>query len=215
MMGMVWKDFLVMRKQLGYYLAFCAVYAGLVLVGSMPYSVLAGMVAMVGVAVPMSSFAFDEQARWDKFAAAAPAGRRGIVLGKYLFALLSTGVGVVFTAGALTAMAAAGAIPVEAWWEPLAVVAACGCASLVMNSVYLPFLFKYGAEKARVLGIVTFGFIFGMCALLAWQSERSGTALALPAWLPGLLPLLAAAGTAAALACSLWMSMGIYRRKAL
>ena len=41
-------------------------------------------VALIGLFLPMSSIGYDDQARWEKFAVATPAGRRGVVAGKYL-----------------------------------------------------------------------------------------------------------------------------------
>ena len=127
MFGFVCKDFLVGRKNILYYFGFLVIYGVLSAMGVFPYSVLAGLVALVGLMLPMSSFAYDDQARWEKFAAATPAGRRGVVGGKYLFALLCTAGASVLVGAILTVMALLGKVDAEVWWEPLAVVGACVC----------------------------------------------------------------------------------------
>ena len=215
MFGFALKDFLVMRKNIYYYFGFMVLYGVLSAVGVFPYSVLAGLVALVGLMLPMSSFAYDDQARWEKFAAAAPAGRRGVVRGKYLFALLGTGASAVLVAAILTVMWLLNAVELEVWWEPLAVVGACACFTLLLDSVFLPFLLKFGAEKARILSMLVFAAVFGGMALLAFLVEKGFKLPAAPEGLLALLPLLLAGVTAAALGVSYAVSLRIYGKKEL
>lgn len=213
MFGFVLKDFYVMRKNINYYFGFLVLYGVLSAMGVFPYSVLAGMVALVGLMLPMSSFAYDDQARWDKFAAATPAGRRGVVGGKYLFALLGTAVAAVVVSACLMAMSMLGKVEAEVWWEPLAVVAACACVTLLLDSIFLPFLVKFGAEKARILSMLVFGVVFGGMALLALLEENGITLPHIPEAVIVLLPWLLAAATVALFAGSYALSLGIYRKK--
>lgn len=215
MFGFVCKDFFVGRKNILYYFGFLVIYGALSIAGVFPYSVLAGLVALVGLMLPMSSFAYDDQARWEKFAAATPAGRRGVVQGKYLYALLCTAGAAVLVAVILTAMSLLGAVDTEVWWEPLAVVGACVCVTLLLDSVFLPFLLKYGSEKARMLSMMVFAVVFGSMALLAWLTEHGWH---FPAPSPGLAvlaPALLAAVTVAALAASYGIALSVYRKKQL
>ena len=213
MFGFVCKDFLVGRKNILYYFGFLVIYGVLSIMGVFPYSVLAGLVALVGLMLPMSSFAYDDQARWEKFAAATPAGRRGVVGGKYLFALLCTAGASVLVAVILTAMSVLGTVEAEVWWEPLAVVGACACFTLLLDSIFLPFLLKFGSEKARMLSMLVFAAVFGGMALLAFLVERGfHFPTPSPAFVT-LVPFLMAAATAAALAASYAVSLGLYRKK--
>lgn len=215
MFGLVIKDFYVMRKNVTYYFGFLVIYGFLAACGVFPYSILAGMVAMVGLMLPMSSFAFDDQAKWEKFAAATPAGRRGVVQGKYLFALLGTLGSAVLVGAILMVMSLLGTVETEAWWEPLAVVGACACVTLLVNSVFLPFLLKFGAEKARLMGLLVFAMVFGGMALLAFLVERGFTIPEISPAAVTLIPVLLVAVTAAALWASYAISLEIYKRKEL
>lgn len=215
MFGLVIKDFLVMRKNVTYYFGFMVVYGFLSAMGVFPYSILAGMVTLVGLMLPMSSFSYDDIAKWEKFAAAAPAGRRGVVQGKYLFALLGTLASAALVGAILTAATLLGIVETELWWEPLAVVGACVCATLLMDSIFLPFLLKYGAEKARIMSLLVFAVVFGGMALLALLVEKGFTLPEIPPMAITLIPVLLVAGTVAALAASYGISLGIYRKKEL
>ena len=156
MFGFVCKDFFVGRKNTLYYFGFLVIYGVLSVAGVFPYSILAGMVALVGLMLPMSSFAYDDQARWEKFAAATPAGRRGVVQGKYLFTLLVTLAASVLSGALLTALYLLGKTDAEVWWEPLAVSAAICLVGLLLDSVILPVIFKFGSEKSRVISMIIF-----------------------------------------------------------
>lgn len=213
MFGLVCKDFLVGRKNILYYFGFLVIYGVLSVMGVFPYSILAGMVALVGLMLPMSSFAYDDQARWEKFAAATPAGRRGVVQGKYLFALLCTAGASILVGVILTVMSLLGTVETDAWWEPLAVVAACACFTLLLDSLFLPFLLKYGSEKARMLFMLVFVTVFGGMALLAFLAERDWHFPAVPPVLVTLTPILLAAATVTALAVSYGIALRIYQKK--
>lgn len=213
MYGLVLKDFLVARKNILYYFGFLVFYGIMSAMGVFPYSILAGLVVLVGLMLPMSSFAYDDQARWEKFAAVTPAGRRGVVQGKYLFALLCTLSSAVLIAVILTVMALLGTVDAEVWWEPLAVVGACACITLLLDSVFLPFLLKFGAEKTRMLTMLVFVVVFGGMALLAFLVEHGFHLPALPPVFVALAPILFAAATAAALGVSYGISLGVYGKK--
>ena len=213
MFGFVCKDFFVGRKNTLYYFGFLVIYGVLSAAGVFPYSILAGIVAMVGLMLPMSSFAYDDQARWEKFAAATPAGRRGVVQGKYLFTLLVTLAASVLSGALLTALYLLGKTDAEVWWEPLAVVGACTCFTLLLDSVFLPFLLKFGSEKARMLTMLVFAAVFGGMALLAFLVEHGFHFPAPSPLFVTLVPILLVAAVIAALGVSYGISQRVYRKK--
>lgn len=213
MTGLILKDFFVARKNIQYYFGFLVIYGLLSMAGVFPYSVMAGMVALTGMMLPMASFSYDDIAKWEKFAVASPAGRRGVVQGKYSFALLGTFAAAVLVAVLLTAAALLGKIDVEFWWEPLVVVGVCSCMTLLLDSIMLPFLLKYGAEKARIISLLIFASVFGGMALLAYLVEGGFTFPTIPAQVLVLLPALLVVVTVAGLAVSYAVSLGIYGKK--
>ena len=214
MMGLVYKDIMVMKKQICYYLAFFVVYGFLSVTGVLPLgTILGAMVAMVGIMVPMSAMAYDEQAKWDKFAAATPVGRRGIVGGKYLLALLTIGTtGLLSSAVALvlllTGLADGDVV------EFLLSILGCALAAVFLNAVLLPIIFHFGVEKSRVLFLILFALIFGGVGLLSWAAQKSG-GLHLPQLSTPLVFAVLLAAAVAALAVSYPISLGIMGRKEL
>ena len=173
MTGLILKDFLVLKKTLRYYVFLMAVYSFFALTGTFTYSIISGFAVMLGAMGPMSAFAYDEQARWDKFAGASPVGRKGVVTARYLFALILLGVGGIIAALVSLGVTRFGKAEVSVWWEPLVVTAAICLVGVLLDSVLLPVIFKFGSEKSRIIGMVIFVTCFGGMALLSWLTEES------------------------------------------
>lgn len=194
MSGLILKDLLVLRKQGKSYLLIIGIYMVLAFVGVFDYSILSTMMVVLTMMLPMATFSYDELARWDKFAAAMPVGRSGIVKAKYLMALaVIGGAGLLcFVVNIIVAM-----IDHEA--QLGALMAALGGslgAGLLINAAILPLLFKYGAEKSRsmmmVVMLVVFILVFGLITI----AGEGGFALtnAMTAVIPWLAALLVLGG---------------------
>ena len=77
MTGLIYKDFLALKGHLTTYLVFFLVYGGLCLSGVFTASVLCGMVVLMSLITPMTTVTSDDVSRWNRFAIATPACRRG------------------------------------------------------------------------------------------------------------------------------------------
>ena len=88
MTGLMMKDALVMRKTLRLYALFLLFYSGLAVLGVFPMSMALAMVEVIVMVLPISSFSYDEAAKWDRYAAVLPVGRTAVVKARYLFLLL-------------------------------------------------------------------------------------------------------------------------------
>ena len=88
MTGLMMKDALVMRKTLRLYALFLLFYSGLAVLGVFPMSMALAMVEVIVMVLPISSFSYDEEAKWDRYAAVLPVGRTAVVKARYLFLLL-------------------------------------------------------------------------------------------------------------------------------
>ena len=212
MTGLIYKDFLALKGHLTTYLVFFLVYGGLCLSGVFTASVLCGMVVLMSLITPMTTVTSDDVSRWNRFAIATPACRRGVVTGKYLFTLLVTLASTVFVSLLLVVLALAGGLE-EPLSELLLSALACAGIALIMNAVALPLLLKFGAEKARMVSMALFLLVFAGFALLGLAADRGLALPAPPAWvltaLPGLLAILAVGG----FALSYCIAQAIYARK--
>ena len=88
MSGLIWKDLMVLRKTLKTYGLFFLFYFLMAAVGLFNISFVTAVLQLIVIMLPMSAFAYDEQAKWDRYAIALPLGRRRVVAARYLFTLL-------------------------------------------------------------------------------------------------------------------------------
>ena len=212
MTGLLYKDFLALKGHLSTYVVFFVIYGGLCAAGVFSPSVLGGMVVLISIITPMTTVTSDDISRWNRFAIATPACRRGVVAGKYLFTLLMVLLSTAVVSLLMVALSPTGRLDAPLG-EVLLAVLACGGIALLMNAVVLPLLLKFGAEKARMISMALFLVVFGGFALVGLAAGNGFTLPAPPAWLiaalPGLLALLAVGG----FVLSYFIAQAVYAKK--
>ncbi len=213
MMGLVLKDLYVMKSMGRSYLLMFGVFAVMTLMGMYDgISFVSFLMVMMLIMMPINTFAYDEQAKWDRFAAATPAGRKGVVAGKYLFSALLLVVGLVLCAGLQAVLYALGLHGDESLMDMLMAVVISVSVGTILNAVLLPLLFKFGTQKSRVFLMVCVGLVTASAVILLGMASDSvpniGSLLGL---LGGLIPILAVG----LLVISYFISQGIYGKKEL
>lgn len=213
MTGLIYKDFLALKGHLSTYVVFFVIYGGLCIAGVFSPSVLAGMVVLISIITPMTTVTSDDISRWNRFAVASPACRRGVVAGKYLFTLLMVLLSAVLVAVLLVVLALAGGLGDGSLAEYLLATLACGGIALLLNGVTLPLLLKFGAEKARMVSMALFLVAFGGTALAGLAVDSGFAFPAPPAWvvaaIPGLLAILSVGG----FVLSYFIAQAVYAKK--
>lgn len=116
----------------------------------------------------ITTFSFDEHSSWPLYAMIMPVSKKDIVAGKYAVLFAFSLIGIIFgiiagTAGNIVAgnffqMAEdTAAIPL-----PLMALTALSC-STVFGSISIPLAIQFGAEKGRILVLVSFLIPAGLC----------------------------------------------------
>ena len=146
MTGLVLKDILVLRKALKTYLLFLIFYFVMALLDLFSIAFITAFVQVIVMMLPMSSFAYDEQAKWDRYAMALPLGRRTVVRAKYAFVVLMLLAAAAFALLSSVVLSITSAEPVE---ENLAAGVGALSVGLLAVDLTLPLNYKLGAERAR------------------------------------------------------------------
>lgn len=211
MWGLAYKDLLLMRRSLWYYAFLLVIFTAFVLIGSLDAYILSGTAMLFAYMVPLSSFTWDEAVRWEPYAAATPACRRGIADGKYLCSLLVAAGG-----GAVAALLSCLCAVLGRLGDPLGEVLLsclfCTGLALAMEAVLLPILLRFGAKSGGYAMLAVSLPVFGGMLLL-WLLERRGM-VALPNFAHGTF-WLAAVLCALAYAVSWLIARRSYGRKEL
>ena len=213
MTGLIYKDFLALKGHLSTYVVFFVIYGGLCIAGVFSPSVLAGMVVLISIITPMTTVTSDDISRWNRFAVASPACRRGVGAGEDPFTLLVVLLGAVLVGVLLVVLALAGGLGDGSLAEYLLATLACGGIALLLNGVTLPLLLKFGAEKARMVSMALFLVVFGGTALAGLAVDSGFAFPAPPAWvvaaIPGLLAILSVGG----FVLSYFIAQAVYAKK--
>ena len=162
MIGLILKDFLILRKTLRTYLLMMVVYAAIAFSGIWSADIIGVMTVVTVALLPMNVFSYDKQAHWDTYGLALPVGRTKTVAARYLCVLLLCLFSIALTIIAGVALYAAGRVEDPA--EFIIVMAIMGLIAVLMNAVMLPFLYKFGPERARMM----FYGVLGLLVLAGW-----------------------------------------------
>ena len=146
MTGLIWKDFMVSKRTVKAYLGIMIFYAAMTVMGMFSVTFVTAFVSVMLIMLPISAFAYDEQAKWDRYAMSLPIGRSRVVGARYLFTLLIVLVSLAFAllAGATVAVTGKGDL-MEVLVSALTTLAA----GLLIADVLLPLCYKVGPERAR------------------------------------------------------------------
>ena len=161
MTGLILKDLLILRKTLRSYLFMLIVYVGIAFTGVWSADIVGVLLVVMVVMLPMHVFAYDKQAKWDTYGLALPVGRTKTVAARYLCVLLLCLLSVGLTAILGVMLYAAGRVE-----EPVEFLVSCsvmGLMSVLVNAIMLPFLYKFGPERARMM---FFGIMGGIVLLV-------------------------------------------------
>lgn len=153
MTALLYKDFCILKKQM------VPLFLILIVWGALPNLYLNVFAMAYGVVLPYSAMAYDEQSHWNQLCPMFPYSAREIVLSKYvlgwvMLALTLTCAGAVRLCCAHLPGKNLGTFQIEMLFIAL-------CLGLVLLSVNLPLLFRFGTVKGR---LILFFVIATLCA---------------------------------------------------
>lgn len=198
MKALLIKDFLNIKAQGKAILLVLAVWFIISVVNGSG-SFFAALSVVYAILLPLTSVTADDKCGFERYAMTMPLTRTVMALSKYVFALACSLV------MAVIGFAACVVIDRSAINEALATCAACFCVAVVLVSLLLPLVYKYGPEKARlvmmavfVIGFLVFGFVLDRFNV---ELDLNTAFIAMPI---AALVLLAASAA---------VSVGIYKKK--
>lgn len=188
MKGLLLKDWYQVRASMKtLYLTVAVVLVIWVFSASSAYIFPVSYVAIFLGILPVNLLTYDQSAGWVEYGRTLPVSKKTLVAEKYLIGLFCAAAAIVI-GGLFVAV-----IPLRTGTTPgegaLSLLAGSVCAILLINGISLPLLYRFGAEKARLIYILTFaglGALLGGSGAVLDELKQSGPVL-LPGWLPVLL----------------------------
>ena len=204
MAGLLLKDLLSLKKQAIAYGAVAVFYVFLAIAdGNAMF--FGWMLVLLSIMMPLTAVAFDERAKWDKYALTMPVSRTQLVLSKYILSYILIGIAVTI----YIVFSALYGMNIFAKESLLLYAAMIGIAVFFI-SLLMPAIVKFGTEKARIymLAIVMVPTLLVMMIAKSGVPMPSEQTLMHFAYALPVVILLLAVG-------SILLSISIFKRKEL
>ena len=158
--------------------------------------------------IPVTLFSYDEREKWLNYSAVLPASRALQVSAKYLLGLAA--VCAVLAVNALAQSAATLLLPDRSGTRFLPMLLTASALALLLPGIMLPLMYRFGAEKARIVYAVLVGVLCALSFVLMQRDEAPGATGTAP-----LAPALLLPGALALYGVSWLVSIALYRRREL
>ena len=200
MKGLLIKDWKTLLKQMKVMLVIVVVFA------CIPGTYMAAFALFYAAMLPITALAYDERAKWDELAAMMPYTAKAIVGSKYVLGL--TLVLPVLALSMLSRLIVHSAPIVSEDTMSLLITA---CLSLVLMAIDLPFMFRFGVEKGRLIYILlTCVFVV---AGVNYADKLTNTINGIGTAMVTTVPLLLLAAAVIALFISYLVAVRVYRAR--
>ena len=143
MKGLLIKDWKTLVKQTKVMLAIIALLA------CVPSTYMSAFALFYAAMLPVTALAYDERAKWDELAAMMPYTAKAIVGSKYVLGLM-----LVLPVLALSILSRLLVHSTPIVSEDTMSLLITTCLSLILMAINLPFMFRFGVEKGRLIYIV-------------------------------------------------------------
>lgn len=158
MLGLIKKDFLLIKANLKSMAIIFIVYLMLAFQGILDATFI---VPLIGIMLFISTFSYDDFNNWNSYAVTLPDGRRNVIRAKYIASIILTVIlGVVALAiGAGISYTKTNSINVD---EIMSSLMETMLSSVIIISLLYPIVFKFGATNGR---IILFAVVFGIAGI--------------------------------------------------
>ena len=156
MIGLLKKDLFVADKSGRLLLVMAVIFSLIPSMGNFG----ATYAMMLALMMPLTSIAYDERCKWDKYAAMLPYTPGQLVWSKYLLAYFYTVLGgSIIVLGTFLRGMTTGAAD---WELTMELTIMMGVAMLFVMALGLPVIYRFGSEKGRFVMIVIMGLGVGV-----------------------------------------------------
>lgn len=168
MKGLLLNDWFIIWKQCWMQILCIIIFGLLSIVGDNQNFLL--FVVLYSALLPQTVMAYNEKNKWDKMALTMPVSRDQVVGERYLmsFLLVTAAFIICIVFSFIKTLIVGGNINVV-----LQFVLLMGGMTLIINSIYLPVIFRFGMERARLCVIIIAGVIGGLVYMIS-SGEASG-----------------------------------------
>jgi len=202
MSALLLKDFYTLLRQTRLFLLIIVIFA------VMPGSFMAGFAVIYAAMLPITALAYDERSKWDSLAAMMPYTPAEIVISKYVLGYIGIGLAglLALAAQSIVSMVQHNAIELTDAISVLMIA----CVAMIFLAITLPFMFKAGVEKGRILLFVILAAIAAAAMILGTKLDDYFNSVKLQM---NTITLATVTGSVVLNLCSIALAVRFYRTK--
>jgi len=158
MLGLIKKDFLIMKANFKSMAIIFIIYIALAVQGTFDATFV---VPLIGIMLFISTFSYDDFNNWNAYAVTLPDGRKNVVRAKYLSSIIFIVIlGIISLVLSIAInYTKTNSINSE---EVISSLMGTALSCVIIISLLYPIIFKFGATNGR---IILFGVIFGIAGI--------------------------------------------------
>ena len=158
MLGLIKKDFLLIKANLKSMIIIFIIYLVLAFQGTFDVTFI---VPLIGIMLFISTFSYDDFNNWNPYAVTLPNGRKNVVRAKYIASIILTIIlaAVAFDISIGINYTKTNSINIE---EITSSLTGTILSNIIIISILYPIVFKFGATNGR---IILFAVVFGMAGI--------------------------------------------------
>lgn len=159
MLGLIKKDFLLLKANLRSMAIIFIVYLIMIFQGLFDVTFV---VPLIGIMLFISTFSYDDFNNWNSYAITLPNGRKNVVKAKYIASIILTVILAILALllSVMVEFIKTNGINLE---ETISSLMSTALSSVIIISFLYPIVFKFGATNGR---IIMFALVFGIAAVV-------------------------------------------------
>ncbi len=158
MRGLIYKDLLTLKSYRKTLLLFSVVYILVGIVNENNLYMLPIILPLIFFMASISTFSYDEQAKWDKFGLTLPTDRKEIVKSKYYFYIVLNILSIIISTILIYIVKTLLYNNID-FKELLMVIISSTFTIYIVGLIQIPIIYKYGVEKGRLQLFILFFII--------------------------------------------------------
>lgn len=158
MLGLIKKDFLLIKANLKSMIIIFVIYIMLAFQGTLDVTFI---IPLIGIILFLSTFSYDDFNNWNSYAVTLPNGRKNVVRAKYIASIILMIIlaVVAFSIGIGISYIKINSINLD---EIISSLMGTMLSSVIIISLLYPIVFKFGATNGR---IILFAVVFGIAGI--------------------------------------------------
>lgn len=160
MLGLIKKDFLILKANMKAMLVIFFVYFIMIVQGSFDATFI---VPLIGIMMFISTFSYDDFNNWNAYAITLPNGRKNVVKAKYISSVILTVILAILSLfiSIIVSYTKSNSINLD---ETVSSLMGTLLSCIIIISLLYPIVFKFGSTNGR---IILFAVVFGLSGIIA------------------------------------------------